>query len=505
MILYTNADKQKWETLVETKMEIIEKDKQKKFIPTRKDIDTINNIILDYIKKNNKKIYGGYAQNKLIENKNKEDAFYKPDAIPDIDIYSCTPIQDIINICNLLHKAKFKNIDAGEAQHTETYKIHVEFIAVLDISYVPANIYNRMPFIELDGFKYVKPWFMMLDMYKMLTDPYHSSFRWEKMFPRIMVLQKYFPFRYVKKSPLPYWEITKNDITYDMSLLHIYNFIKNKESLIIIGHYTYNYMLYTSGILSINKLYKQYNIPYYQIVSTDYKNDSLKVYNMLKEQFPKSNVTLIEHYPLWTLYGYNNYISIDNKLVCHIIHYNKRCSPIKKVIPILFSNNKVTIDENNTNFIQISSFDYMILTTLCYTMKGRSIKDDKFEHFYNTMTSMLVEMRNYYFKKQKKNMFDDTIFEEYLVTCIGDSLDPGREARLKGNYIYKELKKRKFKYNPHDNYRETDTSNWKFQNTSGHIINNIKNFRVLNIKYVDKLTEFEDTSDEECDEECKNT
>ena len=500
MILYTEKDKVIWESKVEKKLNIIDKDKQTKFTPTRTEIDKMTNIIMKYVKDNRKKIYGGFAQNKLIEIKNPKDAFYEKDQIPDIDIYSSTPIQDVINVCNLLHKEGIKHISGGEAQHVETYKIHAEFIAVLDITYVPSNVFNRIPFIEVDGIHYVKPWFMMLDMYKMLTDPYHSSFRWEKMFPRIMTVQKNYPFKNINQKLVPYWTPNDND-NIKMVMTSIFNFLKNNESVITIGHYTYNYLLNESKIVGTNKYYNHYDIPYYQFVSTDYKNDSLKLYNLLKEQYSKMDVTLVEHYPLWSLYGYNNYISVNGTLVCHIIHYNKRCTTIKKTIPLRFSNNKVMNDtqvggkSGSNDFIQIASFDYMLLTTMSLSIKGRVIQDEKFEFFYCNMTSMLVEMRNYYFNKQNKTMFDDTLFEEYLVTCTGESLDPNREMHLRNQYIFKQ-KRRKFKYNPEDKYRETD-NNYKFPNTSGNIINKIQNFRVLNDSYVDKLTNFEDNDEDD--------
>lgn len=504
MILYTEKDKTIWDSIMNDKLETIEKDKQTKFTPTRKEIDHMTNIIMKYIKDTNKKIYGGFAQNKLVEIKNPKDAFYEKDKIPDINIYSPTPIIDVINVCNLLYKEGIKHIDSAVAQHEGTYRIYAEFVPVLDITYVPTNVFNRMPFIEVDGIKYVKPWFMMLDMYKMLTDPYHSSFRWEKMFSRIMVVQKNYPFKQVKQPLVPYWDINSlNDDTIKMVLNSVYSFLKNNNSIIVIGHYTYNYLLSESGIIKNNKNYNQYNIPYYQFVSIDYKNDSLKLFNLLKEQYNGHTVTLVEHYPLWTLYGYNNYISVNGKLVCHIIHYDRRCTPVKQVIPKMFAiNNKSGgKSKNNTNkankgdFIQIASFDYMLLTTMAYSIKGRVIKDEKMEIFYYNMTSMLVEMRNYYLKHNNKTMFDNTIFEEYLVTCIGDSIDPGREMRLKGQNVYKQ-KKRRFRYKPEENFRETETG-YKFPNTSGNIINKIKNFRVLNDKYVDKLIDFEEDDDEE--------
>ena len=91
---------------------------------SKKEIDKVSNIILDYVKKKKRKIYGGYALNEIIRNKNKEDIFYDDDTeLADIDIYSNNPIEDIFNVCDLLADKGYKRIVGEEAVHEGTYKI----------------------------------------------------------------------------------------------------------------------------------------------------------------------------------------------------------------------------------------------------------------------------------------------------------------------------------------------------------------------------------------------
>ncbi len=56
---------------------------------------SINQIVMEYIKKHKRKIYGGFAQNQLVKRANPKDAFYKENERPDIDFYSptCGPCQ----------------------------------------------------------------------------------------------------------------------------------------------------------------------------------------------------------------------------------------------------------------------------------------------------------------------------------------------------------------------------------------------------------------------------
>ena len=56
--------------------------------PTITERTAVMSIIKTYIKENKRKIYGGYAHNKLVYEKNSKDAFYKETDIPDIDFFN---------------------------------------------------------------------------------------------------------------------------------------------------------------------------------------------------------------------------------------------------------------------------------------------------------------------------------------------------------------------------------------------------------------------------------
>ena len=172
MELYTLRDVELVNSKIDDITDIIEKKKLHIFEPTKKEIMEANEIVMEFIKTHKRKIYGGYAQNKVIVSKNKNDGFYDEDDIPDIDVYSSEPIKDLVELCNILKSKGFKNVMGQEALHKETYKIFVNQANVIDLSYVPRNIYNKIPFIELNGINYVHPSFVYIDIYRMLTDPY---------------------------------------------------------------------------------------------------------------------------------------------------------------------------------------------------------------------------------------------------------------------------------------------------------------------------------------------
>ena len=111
--------------------------------PTIEENRKVYAIIKEYIKKNNLIIYGGYAQNSLIKKMNEKDAFYREIDLADIEFYSFDPLQDLINLCDILYSKKFKFVEGKEGAHNETYKIFVNFHNYLDISYLPKNIFNN--------------------------------------------------------------------------------------------------------------------------------------------------------------------------------------------------------------------------------------------------------------------------------------------------------------------------------------------------------------------------
>jgi hypothetical protein len=223
----------------------------------------IHTIILDYIKKHKRKIYGGYAVNKLLVSKGCEP-IYKDYEVPDIDFYSIDPNSDVINLCNLLFDSGFMRVSAREAKHQNTYSIFVNFDLYCDITYMPSNIYKKTPYITLDNISYVNPNFMIIDYLRMITDPLNSYWRIEKSFNRLIKILEYFPVPRFNK------EIEIGDAANDGDIKNaikiILDDIKHKD-IVVVGFYAYNYYLEKSKFTEKNKQIKPLNVPYLEIIS----------------------------------------------------------------------------------------------------------------------------------------------------------------------------------------------------------------------------------------------
>jgi hypothetical protein len=484
MELYNLKDVELIDKEIENIVEQIDKHKLDIFEPTRKEIMDANVVVMEFVKEKKRKIYGGYAQNKTIISKDPNDAFYGDDEIPDIDVYSPEPLKDLIELCNIFLKKGFRGIAGQEALHKETYKIFVNGANVIDLSYVPKNIYNKIPFIEIDGINFVHPSFVYIDLYRMMTEPYFSSFRWKKIFPRLYKLQKHFPFNKASKPLNDAYDVPKNKQKH-VEIINklIYDKIKNNQTLIIVGQYAYNYLLEESGIINdktLGKKYKLIDLPFMQIISTNYIPDTVNIINSLKESLKENSnkLTYKEFYPLWMFTGYSTVIYYDNFPVLHITSHNNRCIPIRKVEAKYYLNGKVTIDKKD--YIQLGSFDFVLLMNLISGLRVRINEIENKYHYHNIMTSHLVEMRNYFLQKQKKTLLDESLFKSFINDCSGQTMDPMREQKLLRDKKYKEGKLVMYRYNPEQPKPAPD---FKFANTSGNEINNFRNFKIK--KYLD--------------------
>lgn len=479
MDIYTSKDLELAQEKLGPIVDKIQKEKLQIFEPTIDEIMKVNKIIMNFIKENKRKIYGGYAQNELVKAKNKKDAFYEDDAAPDVDFYSPDPIGDMKKLCNILHNEGFKYVQGKEAGHKETYKVFVNFEDSADISYVPKNIYHRMPFVTIDGINYVHPSFIMLDMYRMLTEPYFSSFRWEKTFPRIYLLQKYYPFN---KATAPLPKIyPKNNDNKNILLNTIFNYLIKSKTSIVVGEYAYNIFLEKSGIMNDkkkSKIYRYLDIPFYRFVSINYRDDVKELLNLLKSENKSlsSNITIVEHYPFWQLLGYSTYIYYKDEIIAHVIHYNKKCTPTKEVDARLYVNGKIGKMKGK---ITIGCYNYCLLNNMIIAFRQRTLRDNKKYQYYNIMTSHLYDMRNYFLKKNNKTIFDDTIFQEFISECKGATMDPMRESRLhqKKRWLQKKFPIT-YSYSPEAEYSEDTETNYRFPNSSGNPINRERNFKI---------------------------
>jgi Mimiviridae putative poly(A) polymerase catalytic subunit len=442
--------------------------------PNVENVYKAHNMVLKYCKEKKRKLYGGYALHLLLSSKDKTKALYDKDKIPppDIDVYTPEPIEDMYNICNNLHNEGFKYIRGEEALHGETYKIFYYKINLCDFSYVPKNVYNRMPFKEIQGLNCIHPNFMTIDYLRMLTNPISSYWRFFeeanlKAFRRFISLQSEYPLPTIKeqftnKNIKPIEKLKVYEI--------IYRFLLNRTSTITIGFYAYNQFC-----MSIKK--EPIEIPFYDFISINYKDDVRELLNLLKKEV--NDIDYKEFYPFFQFTDYSTQIYYKNELVCNIYNHLKRCIPYQDLKSYNFHISN-PVKTNDT--IRVGTFTLCLLYVLINTQKARVNENDEMEKYYYHMSSSLIQIKNNYFAKNEQNFLDDTIFKDFILDCIGEEMTMDELFRAK-------LEKRKEKkmpsvlrYVPAESYKEGPKSKFIFLNSSGNEINNPNNLKIYKKK-----------------------
>ncbi len=471
-------------------MKEVSKKKLQEYEPTKDEMQKVYNIILNFIKEKKRKMYGGYTLNLLLKDKDKKLAIYDEDDMPDIDFYSTEPVVDLKELCDKLDKEGFKSVVGQEAQHPESFKIFVNQHEYCDITYMPVNIYHKVKFLKINDYLLIHPWFMMIDYFRMFTDPIGSYFRLDKSYVRYMKLQKTYPLPLIKKS-LQVEEYDNKNIYRIMDLLE--EFMTTRNTVLITGFYMYNYYLHKSNYNKHDNKYNYIKPPYLEYYSTNFINDGLAILDFIKNlpQETKKYITHKEAVPFFQFLGHSLIIYFkDGKEEIPILYLftnYKKCIPYKEVNYIKFSDKKI---EEKKNIVNIAGFDQNILHSLIMLVKFRI--DDESELWndllYRFMNGIVL-FKKHYFKNNKKDEFDDTVFQSFITQCKGFMIPQDREKRMRMEERKKLGKPLVFRYEPQHNTK-FDPSKMFFANTSGNVIRKENLYKVVD-KNIDKNIDYD--------------
>ena len=137
--------------------------------------------------------YGGTAINNILP---KQSQFYNRELeIPDYDFYSKNALNDAIELANRYADAGYLEVEAKSGVHHGTYKVFVNFIPIADITFLHEDIFDALleDSISVAGIKYCPANFLRMNMYLELSRPMGDVSRWEKVFKRLVLLNKHYP------------------------------------------------------------------------------------------------------------------------------------------------------------------------------------------------------------------------------------------------------------------------------------------------------------------------
>jgi len=363
-----------------------------------------------YIQKNKLLLYGGMALNSILPEK-----IYDENELPDYDIITNDANKHGILLADEFKKQGYKYIELKKGIHYGTYKLFVEFQPVADITDCPPSLYRKMfknKMYSKDAKLYTVPIdYLRMALYNELSRPFSNVQRWEKVYFRLNLLNKYFTIKsqtkniFLKKN-------TSND------LKNILNFIKQflqYKKVVFFG--TSAFSFFKPSAIKYPKVNKY--MSYFDVLSIDAKNTIHELSLMLKNKF-KIEFKIINRKGV----GYTEY------LPNHFSLFYK-----SKLLINVFQSN-ACYSYKNINRMRIASIETMLVMYYGFLFTNRKYLDIK----------KVRDMIEYLLKIQNKKGID-----RLITTCYGKELQLSDMRRKK--WIRTSTKERsQMTYRPKYNY-----------------------------------------------------
>lgn len=150
--------------------------------PQYEEVEKSLDIVQSFIKERDLIIYGGMAIDYALKKLNNP-GIYSEGNIPDYDVLSPNYNEDARDLAIILKEKGITGISDINASHFSTRRVRVQYEPVADISYMPKNIYDKIPTLVYNGLRFVHPHYQMIDMHKELAVPFENP-------PREVVLHR---------------------------------------------------------------------------------------------------------------------------------------------------------------------------------------------------------------------------------------------------------------------------------------------------------------------------
>ena len=442
-----------------------------KSIVMNDDVKKIIDILESFLQSKPLICYGGTAINNILP---KQDQFYNKELeIPDYDFYSTSSLNDSIELANIYADAGYKEVEAKAGVHHGTYKVFVNFIPVADITQLHEVIFDEImkDAIKVAGIKYAPANFLRMNMYLELSRPMGDVSRWEKVFKRLLLLNKHYPINPSINCDMVEFQkrmeeetinsIINKDVKEDAKSFENLSSVEIEKDI----HIVIRDSLISLGAIFIGgyacTLYSKYmpekqkrkidKIADFDVILEDIDKGAL----IVKEQLEKTineKITLVQHAEIDEIIprhieikiGDNSVVFIYEPIACH-------------------SYNKITVD-NNKNDVNVGTIDTLLSFYLAFLYSKKE--------YYNKDKILCMAM--FLFNVQQKNRLNQKgLLKRFSIDCYGkqQTLEDIRSVKAEK---FKELISKRgtveydewfLKYNPNDK-RKTVIKHRKQRKTS---------------------------------------
>ena len=402
-----------------------------KKIKVSNDIDSIIKILEDFLRRKKVVCYGGTAINNILP---ENQQFYNNDVeIPDYDFYSPRAIEHSITLANIYANKGYDEVEVRSGVHKETYKLFVNFVPIADITQLDSKLFKVLSknSIRKNGISYAPPDFLRMQTYNELARPDGDVTRWEKIYKRLILLNKYYP---LKDNPKCSQVNFMRDFTGNPELKEtLYNVVKDAmmdEGVVFIGGYASS--LYGRHMPAEQKKQLQH-VPDFDVLAENAKSVAYIIKGRLEnagfenvrinKKPAAGNEIIMTHYE----------IVVDEDTLC-FIYEPYGC----------YSYNTIKI---NNKTAKVATIETMLLFLLAFMFADRPYYDNE----------RIICMAQYLINVQAKNRLEQKgLLKRFNINCYGNEKTlmeiRGDKAlkfkELKNEHGSKEYNKYFFKYIP---------------------------------------------------------
>jgi hypothetical protein len=398
--------------LLRDAVDILEKTSKSKLAQS----STIKEIVIileQFLKRKKLVCYGGTAINNILP---KKDQFYDRDTeIPDYDFYSPNALEDAKELADIYAKAGYDSVEARAGAHHGTFKVFVQFIPIADVTQMDPLLFRTIlkEAIKINGLFYAPINFLRLGVYKELSRPAGDISRWEKIYKRLNLLNKYYPIKNPKCNTIDFMRDFEGDPAIENSL---YTVVKNsiiKQGLVFIGGYASS--LYGKYMSNAEQKKIDSSSPDFDALADDPKAAAIRIKTDL-EKAGFNKIKINQKRGIGEIIAPHYEIVVDKDTVCFLYE------PLG-----CHSYNTITIDNKR---VKIATIDTMLNLFLAFLYANRPYYDH----------DRIICMCEYLFKAQIRNKLKQKgLLKRFGKDCYGTetTIESIRATRAQK---YKELK-----------------------------------------------------------------
>jgi Poly(A) polymerase catalytic subunit len=408
-------------------------------------IKSILKILEDFISRKKLVCYGGLAINNILP---KSAQFYDfTREIPDYDMFSSNAMEDAIELADLYHKAGYDNIEAKTAVHAGTFKVYVQFIPIADITQLPTDLFKRLQSQAktVANIRYCPPNFLRMNLYLELSRPLGDVSRWEKVYKRLVLLNKHYPLSAATNCQKEEFQqipegVVEKELTADI-MGRMYNIVLDAlmdENVVFFGGYAnslYAKFMPKEPRMNIGEILD------FDVLSEDPERVCTIIKERLQEESTKTEeidvkkIKITKHAGIPEMIPDHYRIQYDKMTIAHIYE------PIA-----CHSYNEIKSDDG-AHTIRVGTIDTLLTFYMAFIYTNRKDYD----------TNRIMCMAKYLFDVQQKNRLKQSgLLKRFSINCIGNQ-PTLEDIRIEKANRFNELKNQKgtreynmwfLKYNP---------------------------------------------------------